>query len=165
MTTIILMLSLVLVFAVIAILGVRYKPDKDSFFDLKDTVVLKGLFCVIVVLVHVPSQYQNPIQDGIGSFAYIGVTFFFMTSAFGLMYNVAQKEGYLREFWRRRLPPLLIPALLCNALSIAVSTMEKNQITLWSAINIGAWVKVLLLYYFSFWIIKIIPGGVLKEMS
>lgn len=44
--------------------------------SLEDTTFLKGFWCIIVVLVHVPVAYQNRIQDILGSFAYVGVTFF-----------------------------------------------------------------------------------------
>lgn len=152
------MLLLIAVYAAIAVFGVKYSPEKKKFFDLSDTTVLKGIFCIIVVLVHVPVEYQNPIQDAVGSFAYIGVTFFFMTSSFGLMYSTEHKEGYIKRFWQNRLPTLLIPALLCNVIDIAVKALGDTQITFWSVININSWVRVLLLYYLVFWIVKIIPA-------
>lgn len=163
------MLLLIAVYAAIAVLGVKYSPEKKNFFDLSDTTVLKGIFCIIVVLVHVPVEYQNPIQDAVGSFAYIGVTFFFMTSSFGLMYSTEHKEGYINRFWLNRLPPLLIPALLCNAVDIAVKALGDTQITFWSVISINSWVRVLLLYYLVFWIVKIIPdkfagGGTVETL-
>ena len=166
MTTVLMLLFLA-TYAAIAIFGVTYSPAKRNFFDLQDTTVLKGIFCIIVVLVHVPVGYQNPIQDAVGSFAYIGVTFFFMTSSFGLMYSIEHKKGYIKRFWQNRLPTLLIPALLCNAVGLVVKILGDVQITFWNVINIGAWVKVLLLYYLIFWIVKIIPdkfaGGVLER--
>lgn len=55
-----------------------------SFFNLTNTTAMRGFWCIIVILVHIPAVYQNRIQDLMGSFAYIGVTFFFMTSAYGL---------------------------------------------------------------------------------
>ena len=100
MTTVIMFLMLA-VYATIVIFRAKYNPEKKNFFDLKDTTVLKGLFCIIVVLVHVPAQYQNSIQDAIGSFAYIGVTFFFMTSSFGLMYSAEHKEDFGKSACRR----------------------------------------------------------------
>ena len=156
MTTV-LMLLMLAIYATVAIFGVKYSTEKMNFFDLKDTTALKGIFCIIVVLVHVPAEYQNPIQDAIGSFAYIGVTFFFMTSSFGLMYSMEHKEGYKKRFWQNRLSSLLIPALLCNVVYILVKVLGDEQITFWNVININAWVKVLLLYYLIFWIVKIIP--------
>lgn len=46
--------------------------DTDShFFNKENSNALRGFWCLIVVLVHVPGAYQNRIQDIIGSFAYI----------------------------------------------------------------------------------------------
>ena len=144
---------LVLALAVATLWKIQYKPEKNSFMSFDDTSFLRGFWCIIVVLVHVPAEYQNSIQDMIGSFAYIGVTFFFMTSSFGLKYSIEHKEGYMNCFWRRRLPPILIPALLANAIQVLAYGLSGESITILSFINIDAWVKVLLLYYVLFWLI------------
>ena len=76
MLTYVLMIVLVLVLAVIALWGVRFIPNKDSFMSFEDTRFLRGFWCIVIAFVHVPASFQNQIQDMIGSFAYIGVTFF-----------------------------------------------------------------------------------------
>ena len=144
--------------------GAKYNPNKDSFMSIADTTFLRGFWCIIVVLVHVPDAYQNRIQDMLGSFAYIGVTFFFMTSAYGLEYSLEHKEGYMDYFWRRRLPPILIPALIANAIQVVAYGLNSEEVSVLSFININDWVKVLLLYYFVFWLIygflpKLMRGG------
>lgn len=73
-----------------------------------------------------------------------------MASSFGLMYSAGHKADYIREFWQKRLPTLLIPTLLCNAVVVVVKVLDDSRITFWRFINIGAWVGVLLLYYFIF---------------
>ena len=82
MTTYAFMGLLVLGLAIAALRGITINPDKDSFMSKDDAVFLRGFWCVIVILVHIPAAYQNRVQDALGSFAYIGVTFFFMTSAY-----------------------------------------------------------------------------------
>lgn len=151
--TYILMFLLLIVYAAIILVQLKYQPDKESFFDLHDSIMLKGAFCMIVVLVHVPAAYQNRIQDMMGSFAYIGVTFFFMTSAYGLKYGVSHKGDYLRGFWKKRLPAVLVPAILCNIVAVAVNMAFGKNISLISFINVNDWVKVLLLFYLVFWIV------------
>lgn len=121
--------------------------------SVSDSAFLRGFWCVIVMLVHVPAAYQNRLQDMVGSFAYIGVTFFFMTSAFGLKYSLKNKPRYMERFWRRRLPSILIPAVIANAFSVATDALNGSQISIIDFVNINNWVKVLLLYYFVFWII------------
>lgn len=89
MTNVIMVLVSICIFFLI-IYGIKYEPKRE-IFNIKDTTVIKGIFCIIIVLVHIPSLYQNTIQDMIGSFAYIGVTFFFMASAYGLKYGIENK--------------------------------------------------------------------------
>ena len=59
----------------------EYMPEGNHLFDKQNSNAMRGFWCVIVILVHIPAAYQNRLQDMLGSFAYIGVTFFFMTSA------------------------------------------------------------------------------------
>lgn len=154
MITYVLMLAFLLVYVGLIFGGVGYSPDKKDFFDVKETNVIKGLWSIIVVLVHTPVEYQNVIQDAIGSFAYIGVTFFFMASAYGLKYGVIHKKDYLKGFWYYRIPKLLIPALLCNLMGVVIKIIYVPDDLSWvSFLDINSWVKVLLLFYAVFWLI------------
>ncbi len=145
------------VYAAVVLYGTQYLPHKDAFFDLHDSTMLKGVFCIIVVLVHVPSMYQNLLQDAIGSFAYIGVTYFFMTSSYGLKFGVKNKDDYLKGFWKKRIPKILLPALICNAISVIINYICGENIHFLSFINIHDWVKVLLMFYILFWMIYYVP--------
>ena len=153
MLTYALMGILVLWLALSSLWGIKFDSNKNSFMSIEDTIFLRGFWCIIVVLVHVRVDYQNPIQDMLGSFAFIGVTFFFMTSAYGLKWSIDHKLGYMDHFFRRRLPPILIPAFLANLFHVAVLGIKGSPITLLSFIDINNWIKVLLLYYVIFWVI------------
>ncbi len=149
---------LVLFIAVSTLWGVKYSPKKNSFMTVDDTSFLRGFWCIIVVLVHVPVEYQNRIQDMMGSFAYIGVTFFFMTSAYGLKWSMEHKPGYMDHFWARRLPHILLPAIIANVFEVAMKSLIGNDYSWYSYVDINGWVKVLLLNYFVFWLVyKIAP--------
>lgn len=168
MLTYALMLVLILCMVLSVVCGLKYDKDKDSFMSVDNSKFLRGFWCIVVVLVHIPAAYQNRMQDMIGSFAYIGVTFFFMTSAYGLKYSIKHKKDYTEHFWRRRLPAILLPALIANAFDVMMSGIETNfqDFTVVDFIDISNWVKVLLLMYFTFWLIyciapKMIRGGVL----
>ena len=161
-----LMLALIISIAASSLCGIKFDKDKDSIMSLNDTNFLRGFWSIIVVLVHIPAAYQNRLQDMIGSFAYIGVTFFFMTSAYGLKYSMMHKEGYMEQFWRRRLPAILLPALIANAFVVVMQAIDSDfrELSFIDFVNINAWVKVLLLYYVAFWLIyhiapKLIRGG------
>ena len=155
MVTFVCMMALMIMFAFTVLYRVDYVKNKNSFMAIDDTVFLRGFWCIVVILVHVPIEYQNIFQDLIGSFAFIGVTFFFMTSAYGLKYSIKYKSGYINNFWRKRLPPILIPALLANIFSVLAYQMNNitSNITVFTVLNIDNWVKVLILYYIIFWLV------------
>lgn len=143
-----------LLFAAFVLVGCRYNDKKNTLFDLEDSTVLKGLWCIVVILVHIPDAYQNQIQDMIGSFAYIGVTFFFMTSAYGLKYGMEHKQNYLNHFWLKRLPKLLVPAFLINVIAVISGCIGAgSEFHVLALIQINSWLKVLLLFYLAFWLI------------
>lgn len=157
--TYILMGLFLIVYAVIALFGVKYDSDKQDFFDISDSTVLKGLFCILVVLVHTPEAQQNRIQDAMGSFAYIGVTFFFMVSSYGLKWGVLYKPNYLNKFWLKRLSSLLVPAFLCNLSRVGVFIASSKSVEVWTTLfSINEWVGILLFFYAIFWIIYYLPA-------
>ena len=124
----------------------------EDVFSREETDAMRGLWCLIVVLVHIPVAYQNSIQDMLGSFAYIGVSFFFMTSGFGLMLGV-EKNGTekLNVFWKRRLPKLLIPMAITNVLTMVMTFAETGKLDWLQLIGITGFVRQLLLFYLVFW--------------
>lgn len=135
-----------------------------------DALFLRGFWCIIVVLVHVPELYQNRIQDMLGSFAYIGVTFFFLTSSYGLRQKLEKQSIYKAHFWRKRLPAILVPALLSNFWIIVQALYERKQVTVGAFIGIDSWVRVLLLLYLIFWLVyiiipKYVRPGVWQDLS
>lgn len=83
--------------------------SKTSFLSKKQTTILKGLCCIIVIFVHIPATYSNRLQDLVGSFAYIAVTLYFLLSAYGLRYSFENKKNYADNFLRNRVLPLIIP--------------------------------------------------------
>ncbi len=153
MTTYICMGIVLLFLAALVLPGAKLTESNDGFFDLTSTTAMRGFWCIVVILVHIPFVFQNKIQDMISSFGYIGVTFFFMTSAFGLKQSIANKPESLRSFWRRRLPGLLIPVLLANLVWVMVLLLEKREVGVWDVIGIDTWVIWLLICYLIFWIV------------
>jgi len=135
------------------LLVLRDKKGREStFFDIQASVVLRGFWSIIILLVHVPVFYQNPIQDMLGSFAYVGVTFFFMTSGYGLTLGVLKNQGAVQlGFWRKRLPKLLLPMLLTNIISVLVNFLANQSLDLLGLISITGFVRQLLAFYFIFW--------------
>lgn len=129
------------------------KTDGE-FFSKDYTNVLKGVCCIIVIYVHFHSEYQNALQDAIGSFAYVAVTIFFMVSSYGMMLSAERKKSYLDCFWRNRLVALLVPAFLVN---VAACTFEgiKGNLVMSGLVHINGYVMVLLQFCLWFYIVEI----------
>lgn len=122
----------------------------NAFFDKENSNALRGLWCIIVILVHIPAQYGNALQNMAGSFAYIGVTFYFLSSGYGLSLKGAQMG-----FWRKRLPKLLLPQLLTNVSSVLLFWLllgEKPNIL--SILWVARWLRWLLACYLLFWLCR-----------
>lgn len=150
MITNIIMFAIVMFLAVTLLAKARVKESGEHFFDKDNSNALRGFWCLIIVLVHIPVLYQNRIQDIIGSFAYIGVTFFFMTSAYGLCLKYARNKNIC--FWKNRLLKLLIPCFLVNCFSALMHIVEKKEANIFTILNINDWVVWLIVCYFFFWL-------------
>lgn len=132
---------------------VQMYPDfNPGFFNIRNTNALRGIWSIVVIMVHIPVRYGNVLQDMVGSFAYIGVTFFFMFSGFGLSLGLMRTGTIQNGFWRKRLPKLLLPQLLLNIFSAFVTwVILGDTITISSIVRISKWVWWLLVCYLIFW--------------
>lgn len=164
-------------FAFILLFKSEYCQNGNSqFFDIHTSGAMRGFWCLIVILVHIPPQYQNTIQDMIGSFGYIGVTFFFMTSAYGLSITLHKRPDSIATFWKTRLPKLLIPNWTANIFfslvfiilfllyailiqyELDVIQLIRSELNILYLIEIDGWILWLLGCYFIFWFChKFIP--------
>lgn len=152
MLTNLIMVGILLFLAGLLLAGAKFRPDGAHFFDRENSGAMRGFWCLIVVLVHVPAGYQNRLQDMIGSFAYVGVTFFFLTSAYGLRLAAEKRPESIRYFWRHRLPKLLVPCVLANAVRMAAYVAGGSRVSPWMLVRIGGWVRWLLVCYLIFWL-------------
>lgn len=132
--------------------GIR--RDKSDFFSTRYTNVLKGLACIIVFMVHVPMARRNPMQDAIGSFAYVCVTFFFLVSAYGMLYSADHRQDYLRQFWRGRLLSLLVPALLLNIVFWLYGGIGLSEWSVQGLLFVNDYILVLLEWCLLFYLVK-----------
>ena len=65
------MVGIVIFLAMTLVACAQVQEDGKHFFDINNSNALRGFWCLIVVLVHIPVAHQNRIQDMIGSFAYL----------------------------------------------------------------------------------------------
>lgn len=148
---------LLTIFPLITWGGVMGNDFSHNYFFSKDyTTILKGLCCLIVIYVHMGSYdlFCNPLQDAIGSFAYICVTIFFLISAFGMMKSVESKNSYLKQFWRNRLVTLLIPCLLINIAACCIKRITQDEFDLTILYRVSGYIVVLLQWCFWFYIVE-----------
>ncbi len=150
------------------IVAVRDGRGKQAdFFDLESSNCMRGFWCLVILLVHVPTAYQNTLQDLTGSFAYIGVTFFFMTSGYGLMLGIKNKGiKSIEGFWLRRLPKLLLPMFLTNIVLSLANLCQTGVYNPADLINFHGFVRQLLVFYFIFWaVFRFIPQKVSENQK
>ncbi len=128
-------------------------PCNDKFFGIQNSQAMRGFWCLIIILVHVPAEYQNRIQDMIGSFAYIGVTFFFLTSGYGLTLSADKNPMMISHFWRKRLPKILIISWMVNLLFETIGVIIFGYaFSIIEVLLINQWVIWLLMCYLLFWL-------------
>ena len=57
MLTNLIMAGIALFLAGLLMVGVKYSPDGSDFFNRENSGALRGFWCLIIVLVHVPAAY------------------------------------------------------------------------------------------------------------
>lgn len=161
----ILLTSLIPLFLLFTILWKsKRKVDDSFFFSLDYTTTLKGVCAIVIIFVHTPLSFQNPLQDAIGSFAYVAVTLFFLISAYGMQLNAEKKENYLCNFWRNRLVSLLMPCFLINIVKFLYDSAVLNNVHIGNLWKINGYVKVLLEYCVLFYAVMLLKKkGLLKH--
>lgn len=138
----------------ILLYNIKFSSSTDHFFNKEDCNALRGFWCIVIILVHVPYSYQNLIQDMIGSFAYIGVSFFFMTSAFGLSLGYKNNKKETHDFWLNRLKKILFPCFFVNIISMFLLIMQGEKISVNNLLVLNSWVQWLLFCYLIFYFSK-----------
>ena len=130
--------------------------DGENFFSKNYTTALKGLAAIVVIFVHVPAEFGNKLQDAIGSFGYVAVTYFFLVSAFGMQLAVETKSDYLDSFWIKRLASLLIPMVLVNIVCYGANALLSGTSEWSKLLTLNSYVAVLLTYCVWFWCLEMI---------
>ena len=145
-----LMMIVILFLIEILLKNVKLRKNKSDFFDKETTNSLRGFWSIVILLVHVPPVYQNRIQDMIGSFAYIGVTFFFMTSAYGVTFCETKIEE--KDFWKKRILKILVPCIVSNCIYVIFKMIREKNFLVIEIFRINLWVQWLLFCYFILWL-------------
>lgn len=112
-----------LIVCAVLVATVLYKSDlvqheeKYDCLSLENTVNLRGILSVLIVLQHLSGYYTAPgfmaIFKHIG-FIVVGV--FFFLSGYGLMSSRLHKADYMINFLKRRIVKLIVPFWVANLL-------------------------------------------------
>ena len=126
---------LLLIYPVLMFLLVFWKarlPEKGGenagFLCLEQTKMIQAGACVGIIIHHMTQQitfYGSGSHGPITIFAFMGILFtsiFFFFSGYGLITSVYTREDYLRKFLYTRLPTVLIPFWVINALGVLLNT-------------------------------------------
>lgn len=148
-------LAVLIVFGIVALWGTKRETGTSGFFSKDYTTFLKGVAAIVVVFVHFPTEYANPLQDLTGSFAYVGVTVFFLVSAYGMCNSVYSNAKYLSTFWRNRLVSLLIPNLLINIVFYSADWLAGMHPLLKMLYDINYYVVILLEFCLVFYLVML----------
>lgn len=146
MITNILMLFIVLLLLFMVLWKAEYVKTEDHFFNKQNTQAMRGIWCIIIMLVHVPLNQQNNIQNFIGSFAFIGVTFFFMISSYTMTLNYIDNEKFNFKYFIKRITKILFVCLLTDRVCrLIIDILINKKITTHFYLGINHWVGWLLI--------------------
>ena len=146
---------LVLILIFIIFLKSSINTDKTWFMSKEYTNGIRGIMCIIIVLVHIPDRFSNNIQETIGSLGFVCVTLFFLFSSFGLMYSLKNKKDYMKNFIRNRFFIIYVPFIIINIIDVIIrKKFDSNTLLVIFGIQ-TSFVSVLILFYIIFYIINI----------
>jgi membrane-bound acyltransferase YfiQ involved in biofilm formation len=122
---------LLLIYPALLILLVFWKAripgrgsGNDGFLCLEHTRMIQAGACLGVILHHLTQEitfYGSGDRGPITVFSFMGILFtslFFFFSGYGLITSVYSRQDYLRKFLYTRLPTVLIPFWVTNALGV-----------------------------------------------
>ena len=120
-----------------------------QIFDFLDSNALRAVFSIVIVFVHVPPIFGNSFQDIIGSFAGVGVAFFFMMSSFGCCHKYYKEtpKHFFITFWPKRLVSLFLPNFIINLIFCICSACFEHNFNARYLINFNYYLYAVLVLY------------------
>ena len=137
-----------------------YGAWQKNPLGLKQSKALLGFFAVLIVMHHLVQTIgadNASIFKVLENFGVCLVGAFFFYSGYGLMKSTMEKDGYLKGFFKKRFPTILIPFYLCTFVFLIVDVCMKKQysiaqwagyLTGWILRNTHMWyiVEIAILY-------------------
>lgn len=149
--------------------GRNVADKQQDYLSKENTVCIKRIFAVVILLHHV-MQYNLisiPYYPWllVQSAGYLSVSVFFFLSGYGLSIQAADREDYLRRFWRHRLLPMYGTYLYVMAWYTAfffaigrrltVEEILRSLVLNPTLVTNGWYFLFLLMLYLLFWLVHI----------
>ena len=165
---------IVIILAVILFIGSSLAKKgewQDEPLSLDKSKCIQGFCAVAIILHHLAQKFAHEGDIGaLGIFTDIGVMFvgiFFFFSGYGLFKSLKTKEGYLKGFFKKRLPAILVPFYVCILIFVAFNFISGTKfgigdtiavLTGWGLINSHMWyiVEIAILYVIFFFVFRFI---------
>lgn len=163
-----LLIGLLVVLFLLFLYRVKLAPAGSWHEDFLSLPVSKGLqgFCAVLIVMHHISQQlaenAGPLHwlENVGV-CFVGIFFFF--SGYGLLKSLLKKDDYLKGFFRKRMPVILIPFYVIIFIFLAFTLLLGDVytpgeligiITGWLLLNTHMWYIVeIAIFYIAFYLI------------
>lgn len=137
--------------------NMTYASEKNQWHEdvlsLSTSKSLLGFFAVLIIFHHLVQKIGSGNASVFGILENLGVCFvsvFFFFSGYGLLVSWRSKPDYLKGFFRKRMPSVLVPFYLCNAIFIFAAVISGQKIT---AGKLLGWASGFLLLNTQMWYI------------
>ncbi len=160
---------IVFIFMLIKVKIAPRKTFHEDFLSLKSTNVWQGLAALGVLFHHLSqtiTNYGNEWKGLFTLFSFMGIFFtsiFFFCSGYGLVVSYRTKPDYLKGFLKKRLPKVLLPFLVSNAIYYVLVAFYFGRVEGvldslgylfgWQLVNTNTWYLVeIIILYLAFYI-------------
>ena len=164
-----------IILLVITLIKVKFAPKgsvHEDFLSLEQSKIMQGITAVCIIFHHLSqyiTEYGNVWKGPITIFSNMGIfftTIFFFCSGYGLITSYKTKPDYLKTFFKKRIPTVLIPFMLSNIIYLVfVGLYFKNVESMLEGIasffgliliNTNTWflVEILILYVAFYFVFK-----------
>lgn len=105
---------------------------KQDVLEFKNSVALKGIMAIFIILAHLRNFMTFLNDTAIGSIltasGYLLVGMFFFLSGYGLAESFRNKENYCKNFVKKRIIPFYVDCLIFLLIYIVFSIIKGYKI-------------------------------------
>ena len=100
---------------------------QENVLSLDNSKTVLGYFAILIVLHHTAQSVgsgNSSIFVLLENFGFCLVAGYFFFSGYGLIKSINQKENYMKGFFAKRLPKILVPFYICNFIYIMAGALN-----------------------------------------